>query len=101
MRYRIVVTPEAEGDLRNASRYIRRDNARAARAWLKGIRQRIKTLMVHPERGILAPESASFNQPIRELFYGSGNRGTYRILFVVLDKEVFVLHVRHGAMLPL
>jgi hypothetical protein len=31
----------AEGDLRNASRHIRRDSVRAARAWLKGIRQRI------------------------------------------------------------
>ena len=74
---------------------------RAARAWLKGVRQRIKTLALYPERCSLAPESASFNQPIRELFYGSGNRGTYRMLFVVLDKTVFVLHVRHGVRLPL
>lgn len=49
----------------------------------------------------MAPESASFEEPIRELLYGSGNRGTYRILFVVLDGTVFVLHVRHGSMLPL
>ena len=49
----------------------------------------------------LAPDSISFSEPIRELFYGHGNRGTYRILFVVLDKAVFVLHIRHGAMLPL
>ena len=99
-RYRIVVTAEAEGDLRNASSYIRRDNPRAASEWLKGVRQRIKTLAQHPERCHLAPESASVVEPIRELFYGSGNRGTYRILFVVLDKTVFVVHIRHGAMLP-
>jgi plasmid stabilization system protein ParE len=101
MRYRVIVTPEAERDLRNASGYIRRDNARAASAWLKGARQRIKTLMQYPERCHLAPESASFNQPIRELFYGSGSRGTHRILFVVLNRTVFVLHIRHGSMLPL
>jgi plasmid stabilization system protein ParE len=104
MRYRIVITPriapDAEADLRNAYSYIRRDNLRAARAWLKGLRQRIKTLVQFPERCNRAPESASFNEPIRELFYGSGNRGTYRVLFVVLEKTVFVLHVRHGAMLP-
>ena len=44
MPYRVIITPEAESDLRNASSYIRRDNPRAARAWLKGARQRIKTL---------------------------------------------------------
>jgi hypothetical protein len=52
-------------------------------------------------------ESASFDQPIRELFFGSGNRGIYRFLFVVfaeeksVEKSVYILHVRHGSMLPL
>lgn len=101
MRHRIIISPEAESDLRKASSYIRRDNPRAASAWLKGARQRIKTLAQYPERCTFAPESASFSEPIRELFYGHGNRGTYRILFAVLDRAVFVLHVRHGAMLPL
>jgi plasmid stabilization system protein ParE len=101
MHYRIIVTQEAESDLRKASSYIRRDNPRAASAWLKGARQRIKTLARYPEQCSCAPESASFSEPIRELFYGHGNRGTYRILFVVLDKTIFVLHIRHGAMLPL
>ena len=100
MRFRVVITPEAETDLRKAGSYIRRDNPRAARAWLKGARQGIKTLAQHPERCPLAPESASFSEPIRELFYGHGNRGTYRILFAVLDNAVFVLHIRHGAMQP-
>ena len=101
MRYRVIITPEAETDLRTAANYIRRDTLRAARAWLKGARQRIKTLVQHPLRCALAPESASFVEPIRELFYGHGNRGTYRILFVVLDNTAFVLHIRHGAMQPL
>jgi plasmid stabilization system protein ParE len=101
MRFRVIVTPEAESDLRNASGYIRRDNSGAARAWLKAIRQKIKTLGRHPERCSLAPESASFGEPIRELFHGHGNRGTYRILFVVLEKTIFVLHIRHGSMPPL
>jgi plasmid stabilization system protein ParE len=98
LRYRVIVTPEAESDLRNATSYIRGDNPRAAIAWLKAARQRIKTLAHSPERCPRAPESTSFDEPIRELFYGLGNRGTYRILFVVFGKSVFVLHIRHGAM---
>jgi plasmid stabilization system protein ParE len=101
MLYRVVVTPDAESDLRTAYRYIRRDSPRAAREWIRRARQAIKTLSGHPERCPLAPESASFDEPIRELLFGAGNRGIYRILFVVIGKSVFILHVRHGSMLPL
>jgi plasmid stabilization system protein ParE len=101
MRCRVIISPEAEADLRKIGSYLRRDNPGLARAWLKGARQRIKTLAQHPERCPHAPETASFIEPIRELFYGHGNRGTYRTLFVARDNTVFVLHVRHGAMQPL
>lgn len=101
MTYRVVITPEAETDLRTAYRYIRRHAPHAAREWIKRARRRAKSLAHHPERCLLAPESTSFEEPIRELLFGAGNRGTYRLLFVVIDKSVYVLHVRHGSMLPL
>jgi len=103
MTYRVIVAPAAENDLQTAYRYIRRQNPRAAREWIRRARQTAKSLAHHPERCPMAPESASFDQPIRELFFGSGNRGTYRFLFVVFteEKAVYILHVRHGSMLPL
>jgi plasmid stabilization system protein ParE len=103
MTYRVIVTPAAESDLRSAYRYIRSQSPHGARDWIRRARQTAKTLARHPERCPLAPESASFDEPIRELFFGSGNRGTYRFLFVVFVEEesVYVLHVRHGSMLPL
>ena len=101
MTYRVIVTPEAETDLRTTYRYIRGQAPRAARDWIKRARQAAKSLARYPERCPLAPESASFGQPIRELLFGTGNRGTYRFLFVVLGQSVYVLHVRHGSMLPL
>jgi plasmid stabilization system protein ParE len=101
MTYRVVLTPEVETDLRTAYRYIRSHAPLAAREWIRRARQSAKSLVHHPERCPLAPESVSFDQPIRELFFGSGNRGTYRLLFVVIDKSVYILHVRHGSMLPL
>jgi plasmid stabilization system protein ParE len=100
MKYRVIITPQAESDLRAIYNYIRKHAPQAARRWVKGARQNIKTLAFHPERCPLAPESSAFHEPIRELLYGSGNRGTYRVLFIVLDKAVYVLHVRHGSMLP-
>jgi plasmid stabilization system protein ParE len=101
MTYRVIVTPAAESDLRTAYRCIRGQAPHAAREWIRRARQSAKSLARHPERCPLAPEISSFDQPIRELFFGSGNRGTYRFLFVVLDQSVYILHVRHGSMLPL
>jgi plasmid stabilization system protein ParE len=98
MTYRVILTPEAEDDLRTAYRYIRSRAPRAAREWLRRARQSIKTLSHHPERCPLAPESASFDESIRELLFGVGNRGTYRFLFIVDAKRVYILHIRHGSM---
>jgi plasmid stabilization system protein ParE len=103
MIYRVIVTPAAENDLRIAYRYIRNQAPRAARDWIRRARLAAKSLARHPERCPMAPESASFDLPIRELFFGSGTRGTYRFLFVLFEEEksVYILHVRHGSMLPL
>jgi len=101
MAYRVVVTPEAEADLRRAYRYLRAHAPQAARAWIRHARQAIKTLARHPERCPLAPESDSFHEPIRELLFGSGNRGTYRFLFAVVSDSVYILHIRHGSRLSL
>jgi plasmid stabilization system protein ParE len=101
MTYRVILTPEAEGDLRTAHLYIRSRAPRAAREWLRRARQSIRTLSQHPERCSLAPESVSFDEPIRQLLFGVGNRGTYRFLFIVAGKSVYILHIRHGSMLPL
>lgn len=99
--YRVIVTPEAENDLRTAYRYIRRHAPQAAREWMRQVRQSIKTLRNYPERCPPAPESDSFDALIRQLLFGKGNRGTYRILLVITERTVYILHVRHGSMLPL
>jgi plasmid stabilization system protein ParE len=101
MTYRVVITIEAETDLRAAYRYIRSYAPDATRNWIRRARQSARSLARRPERCPLAPESASFDQPIRELLFGTGNRGTYRFLFVLIDRSVYVVHVRHGSMLPL
>ena len=101
MIYRVVIMPRAERDLRTIYRYLRRNAPRAAKDWIKRARHSARSLARHPERCPLAPESASFDEPIRELFFGSGSRGTYRFLFTVVEEAVYVLHLRHGSMLPL
>src|SRR5207245_2643023 len=60
-----------------------------------------EAVLLDPTRCPLARESVSCDEAIRELLFGTGNRGTYRILFTVIGKSVYILHVRHGSMLPL
>jgi plasmid stabilization system protein ParE len=96
-----MVTPEAKADLRDIYRYIRERAQRAAAQWSAAARASIKTLAHFPERCALAPESGHFDLPVRQLLLGAGNRGTYRVLFVIVDRSVRVIHVRHGSMLPL
>ena len=96
MTYRVIITPNAEHDLRDAYNYIRERAPDAATRRVRGIRKQIKTLSRFPERCPLSPESDYFQVPVRESFCGSGPRGTYRILFV-LGREVSVVHVRHGS----
>jgi plasmid stabilization system protein ParE len=96
-----MVTPEAKADLRDIYRYLRARAPRAATQWSMSARASIKTLSHFPERCPLAPESAHFDVPIRQMLLGARNRGTYRVLYVIVDKSVRVIHVRHGFMLPL
>lgn len=97
MKRRVIVTPNAEQDLRRAYTYIRQSAPAAATQWMRRIRREIKTLSRSAERCSLALESDYFQQPVRELLFGKGSRGTYRILFVILETEIYILHVRHGS----
>ena len=101
MKYRVILAPQAEADVRGVYRYIRAKGAPgAAKTWSDGIRKKIRSLSVNPERATLAPESKYLDEPVREVFYGHANRGTYRILFLVRANTVYVLRIRHGSMLP-
>ncbi|MEO8098786.1 MAG: type II toxin-antitoxin system RelE/ParE family toxin [Acidobacteriota bacterium] len=93
MKYRVVMTPSAEDDLRAVYHYIRKRGApSAARVWLARMRKSIKSLTRNPERAPFAPERASLQEPIRELLLGSANRGTYRILFTVMENALCASH---------
>jgi len=86
MTYRVIVTPAAENDLRTAYRYIRRQ-APAQRAIGSGAHAK-------PQRVLRTTPSAApwlrkriLRSAHPRLFFGSGNRGIYRFLFVVFAEE--------------
>jgi plasmid stabilization system protein ParE len=99
-RWNIVVELAAQQDIAEAHLWLSEHNPDAADKWFNGIYDAIGTLEMFPERCPLAPESKFLNLEIREIFHGR-RQHTYRILFTVIEKQVHVLHVRHGARLAL
>ena len=96
MKYRVIVQPPAELDIEAAYLYLRAHSQTHAERWLTGIESAIESLASLPNRCGLARESREFSIEIRQLLFGKRS-GRYRILFMVQDQEVRILHVRHGA----
>ncbi len=92
MSFNVIVTDEAEGDLKEAARWIAQYSTERAAIWYFEITETIESLQDFPLRCPLAPESKTFSTEIRHLLFDK-----YRILFIIDDENVYVLRVMHGA----
>jgi plasmid stabilization system protein ParE len=83
MAHKIVITPEAEGDLRSIGDYIVAQHApEAARRFVQSLRRRIAALRMFPEGYGLAPEADAADVELRQLIHGM-----YRVLYTVEGKH--------------
>lgn len=94
MRYRVLIHPEAEVELEDAYWWIAHEAASQAIAdkWKAQLLKKARSLRQFPERCAIAPEGRLMGEPIRQLLCGP-----YRLLFVIDERTVTVLHVRHSA----
>lgn len=99
-RWRVIVELPAQRDIAKARLWLAEREPDAADRWFDSIYDTIGSLEIFPERCPLAPESKTLRLEIRELFHGR-RQHKYRILFLVTEDEVHILHVRHGARLAL
>lgn len=96
MPYEVEIAESAAADLEEAFQWIRRRSPRSAERWRSELLERAVTLEDFPERCPLAPENENCRREIRQLIHGN-----YRLLFTVIGSHVYVLHVRHGARMPI
>jgi plasmid stabilization system protein ParE len=97
MKYTVEVTETAEADLDSAYRWLRDEySPEFAQRWRERLLDAVATLETFPERCPLAPEGRVFPQKIRQLLHGQ-RHGTYRLLFEIRERTVYILHIRHGA----
>jgi plasmid stabilization system protein ParE len=93
-RYRVNITPTAEQDIEDIWFYIAEESPENATAFILALEDQIGTLESLPERCPLIPENELLNRGYRHLIHGS-----YRTIFRVEGRVVYVLRVIHGARL--
>ena len=96
--FEVFILPSAERDIGDAYEWSAERDEAAANRWFNRLAEAMRSLETFPDRAPLAPESKFSQREIRELFHGR-RHDKYRILFTVAEREVDVLHVRHGARL--
>lgn len=94
MAYLVNVTVRAERDLAQLFEDIHAADSESARRWYRGLKKTILSLERFPNRSPVFRGRGN----LRALLYGR-KPNVYRVIYRVLEKqrEVQVLHIRHGA----
>jgi plasmid stabilization system protein ParE len=95
-QYLVDFSRAAAHEIEEIEEWLAADSLEAAGRWMDGLLATVDRLERMPSRCPLAPENESHTEEIRQMIYGR-----YRILFTILPRRVVILHVRHGARLPL
>jgi len=94
VKYHVIVTPEAQAEIRESFAYIHERSPLNAARWLQALYGQVDTLERFPERCAFAREREYLDEDLRQLVFKS-----HRIVFTVESKEkrVDVLYVRHAS----
>lgn len=95
MKYEVLLTGEADQDLRIAYEWYLARSPDAAQRWYDGIMRAVASLERDPQRCALANENERTPVELRQLNYGSGRKITHRVIFAVRPKHVVVYAIRH------
>ena len=90
-KYRIDIKPTTENDLARRYAQIEQESPKNAVSWYLSVIEAIEKLDELAERCPIAPEDRDIRKGIHHLIIGD-----YRVLYVIEDGVVSVLHVRHG-----
>ena len=93
MAYWVEIVPRAQRDLLHLFERINARSSNAALIWYRRLKEAIRSLQDNPRHCPTTPESKA----LRHLLYG--NKPYYHVIYRVMEtqKEVDILHIRHGA----
>ena len=93
-KFRVRITRTTERDLEEAWTFIAQDSAEEAEKFIRRLEEQIATLESFPERCPLIPENEFLGTRYRHLLFGS-----YRSVFRIAGRTVYVLRIIHGSRL--
>ena len=93
-KFEVRITLSAEKDLEEIWATIAGDSRKRADDFVLELEKQILTLEHFPGRCFLIPENEILGTAYRQLIYGS-----YRMLFRIQKKTVYILRILHGARL--
>ncbi len=94
MSFHVHLTDSASADLRAILGWIAERSPAGSEAWYRRWLEVLDSLKERTDSYGLAPESEDHTEQIRQVIFRTKRGRPYRALFVLRDKEVFVLHVR-------
>ena len=86
---KVIWAPSALIDLKEIRKYIARDSLHYAKKFIENAFNATERLSIFPKSGRIVPEIGNPN--IREIGHGS-----YRIIYELINNEVYVVAVVHG-----
>ena len=95
------ILPRAKTDFYGIFTYIEERSPKGAARWREALEKEILRLCENPEQFGYAPENKLAPYELRQLFFRTRHGLTYRVVFTVLDDEVFVLRLRGPGQPPL
>ena len=93
-KFRVRITRTAEQDIEEAWTFIAHDSIEEAEKFVRRLEEHIATLESFPERCPLIPENEFLGTRYRHLLFGS-----YRSVFRIAGRTVYVLRIIHGSRL--
>jgi plasmid stabilization system protein ParE len=93
-KFRVRITRAAERDVEDIWSFIAQDSAEEAGHFIARLEEQLTRLERFPERCSLIPENEILRTRYRHLLYGS-----YRTVFRVTGRTVYVLRIIHGSRL--
>jgi plasmid stabilization system protein ParE len=99
MAYHVSLLPSVTRDLREILQWVVNNELLWGPEWYIGLDESIRSLSNYPLLGITDPDLMNKGREVRHSLYGE-KPNTYKIYYTVLDDEVLVLRVWHGARKP-
>ncbi|MBW4668206.1 MAG: type II toxin-antitoxin system RelE/ParE family toxin [Cyanomargarita calcarea GSE-NOS-MK-12-04C] len=93
MNYQVIIQPIAFQEIETSYRWMCDNlNPEVANNWYYELQDAIASLQKFPNRCTIAPEAKAVGREIRQLWIGKKRK--YRVLFVVEEDIVAIVHVR-------